>query len=78
MGIGIWAVADKIYISDVIGNSLFKSAAILMVICGVFIILQSFVGCLGAIAKNKPLVMAVCRFKLTFLPGFSVYTILFE
>lgn len=59
MGIGIWAVADKIYISDVIGNSLFKSAAILMVICGIFIILQSFVGCLGAMTQKKPIVMLV-------------------
>lgn len=53
LGIGIWAVADKIYISDVIGNSLFKSASILMVICGVFLILLSFLGCLGAISQKK-------------------------
>ncbi|XP_053385032.1 tetraspanin-4-like isoform X4 [Mercenaria mercenaria] len=57
MGIGIWAVADKIYISDVIGSSLFKSAAILMVICGVFLVLLSFLGCAGALAQKKIIVI---------------------
>ncbi|XP_060568166.1 23 kDa integral membrane protein-like [Ruditapes philippinarum] len=57
MGIGIWAVVDKIYISEVIGNSLYKSAAILMVINGVFLILLSFLGCIGAISQNKIIVI---------------------
>jgi hypothetical protein len=59
MGIGIWAVVDKIYISEVIGNSLYKSAAILMVINGVFLILLSFLGCIGAISQNKIIVILV-------------------
>lgn len=57
MGVGIWAVADKMYISHVVGNSLFSSAAILMVICGAFLILVSFLGCLGAIAAKRVIVV---------------------
>lgn len=53
MGIGIWAVADKMYMSDVIGNSLFSSAAILMVFCGACMLLISFIGCAGTISGNK-------------------------
>ena len=72
MGIGIWAVADKIYISDVVGNSLFKSAAILMVINGVFLILLSFLGCIGAISRRKVVVIIVCMKILVYL-GLLIY-----
>lgn len=57
MGIGVWAVADKIYIADIIGNSLFASAAYLMVVTGVILILISFLGCLGAISGKRILVI---------------------
>lgn len=59
MGIGIWAVVDKIYISDVIGNTLFASAAILMVICGSFLLLVSFLGCIGTIANSRLIISLV-------------------
>ncbi|KAL4224724.1 hypothetical protein ACF0H5_015421 [Mactra antiquata] len=56
MGIGIWAIVDKVYISDVVGSSLFSSAAILMVVCGVFLVLLSYLGCISAISEKKILV----------------------
>ena len=56
MGIGIWALADKVFISDVIGNNLFFSAAILMTFCGSCLLLLSFLGCGGAMATNRLLV----------------------
>lgn len=57
MGIGVWAVADKIYVADIIGSSLFASAAYLMVVTGIILVLISFLGCLGAISGKKILVI---------------------
>ena len=59
MGIGVWAVADKIYVADIIGSSLFASAAYLMVVTGIILVLISFLGCLGAISGKKILVIIV-------------------
>ncbi|XP_052801840.1 tetraspanin-4-like [Mya arenaria] len=56
MGIGIWAVADKIFISDIVGNSLYRSASYIMVVVGACIIMTSFIGCTGAVLNNKGLV----------------------
>lgn len=57
MGLGVWAVADKIYIADIIGSSLFASAAYLMMVTGIILILISFLGCLGAISGKRILVI---------------------
>ncbi|XP_052238145.1 tetraspanin-4-like isoform X1 [Dreissena polymorpha] len=56
MGIGIWAIADKIFISNIIGSSLFNSASYIMVVVGACIIVTTFIGCGGAVANNKCLV----------------------
>ena len=61
MGIGVWAVADKLYIADIIGANLFRSAAYLTVVAGIFLILISFLGCVGAISGKRILVLIVSK-----------------
>lgn len=68
MGIGVWAVADKIYIADIIGAGLFRSAAYLMVASGIILILISFLGCIGAISGKRLLVFIfLCLLILVFI-----------
>ena len=62
LALGIWAVADKIYITDLIGGYQFANAAYLMVIAGTILFLISFLGCLGAISGKKVLVIIVSLF----------------
>lgn len=64
IGVGIWGVADTMYISDVIGNFGFSSSAILMVICGVCLILVSVLGCCGARTGKRQLVIVYTIVKM--------------
>lgn len=53
LGIGIWALADKVQLSDIFGDSLFNSAAILLVICGSFLLILSCFGCFASIVAKR-------------------------
>lgn len=57
LGIGIWAVAEKIYLTDIVGNTLYQSASYLMVVIGCFLILLAFFGCFSTILDQRILVL---------------------
>lgn len=57
LGIGIWLVIDKIFISDIIGTDLFDAGAYLVIICGVFMLLVSLFGCFSTVRMKRMLVM---------------------
>ena len=59
LGLGVWAVADKIYIVDIVGAYGFSSSAYIMVIAGAILFLISFLGCLGAISGKKAVMIFV-------------------
>ncbi|XP_059155546.1 CD151 antigen-like isoform X2 [Physella acuta] len=55
--VGIWSAVAKIYVSHVIGDSLFGAASYLLIAVGVFIIIVCILGILGLCQENKKWLM---------------------
>ncbi|XP_071955768.1 tetraspanin-1-like [Antedon mediterranea] len=55
LSVGIWTVTDpyKLEILDILDNAVVANTAYILIVLGVFIIIVSFLGCCGAIKKNK-------------------------
>lgn len=53
IGIGIWTAVEKIYVSLVIGDSLFRAASYLIICVGVITIFVCIVGLLGVLKEKK-------------------------
>lgn len=57
LGVGIWLVIDKIFISDIIGTDLFNTAAFLAIITGAVLLLVSFWGCFSTVQMKRLFIM---------------------
>ncbi|KAL5006698.1 hypothetical protein ScPMuIL_015504 [Solemya velum] len=58
LGIGIWMIVDKIFISDIIGTQLFTAASYLLILSGCVLLVVSFVGCAGTFQENACIVIS--------------------
>ena len=59
IGIGIWTAVEKVYVSLVIGDSLFQAASYLIISVGAITIVVCIVGLLGVLKENKKWLWAV-------------------
>ena len=59
VGIGVWIIYDKDYMSPLFGTELMTVSAYLIVAGGVSLVLFSFVGCMAAFYQNKSLLLMV-------------------
>ncbi|GFR73426.1 tetraspanin [Elysia marginata] len=59
IGIGIWTAVEKVYVSLVIGDSLFRAASYLIICVGVITIGVCIVGLLGVLKEKKTWLWAV-------------------
>lgn len=57
LGIGIWTLADKSFIDDLLGSNLFMGAIYILIVTGALIALIAFFGCLGAVKEIKCLLL---------------------
>ncbi|KAK2178154.1 hypothetical protein NP493_559g00034 [Ridgeia piscesae] len=57
VGIGVWIIYDKDYMSPLFGTELMTVSAYLIVAGGVSLVLFSFVGCMAAFYQNKSLLL---------------------
>jgi hypothetical protein len=57
MGVGIWIVVDRNFMSAIFGTELMTAAAYMILVGGGIIFLIAFVGCLGAVMESKPLLL---------------------
>lgn len=68
VGLGAWQAVDKVFISDVIGSSLYSTAAYLLIFAGCVLVIISCVGCVGTVMQNRPiLVLYMVTLILTFI-----------
>ena len=59
VGIGVWIIYDKDYMSPLFGTELMTVSAYLIVAGGISLVLFSFVGCMAAFYQNKSLLLMV-------------------
>lgn len=59
MGIGIWSVVDKVYISDVIGNNKFSAASYMIIVGGAILLGIGIFGIFVVRSESRALVIVV-------------------
>ena len=59
MGVGIWIIVDRNFMSAILGTDLMTAAAYLIVVGGAIITVISLMGCLGAMMESKALLLIV-------------------
>ena len=59
VGIGVWIVYDKDYMSPLFGTELMTVSAYLIVVGGASLVLFSFFGCMAAFYQNKCMLLMV-------------------
>ena len=62
MGVGIWIIVDRNFMSVILGTELMTVAAYLIIVGGGVVFLIAFMGCLGAILESKPLLLIVSNY----------------
>ena len=71
IGIAVWIICDKDFMSRLFGTELMTAAAYLLVAGGVSLVLFSFVGCMASFYQNKCLLITVrlyiCMYEVVFL-----------
>ena len=61
--IAIWSIVEKIYVSDIIGTSLFSTASYLLILAGIIIIGTAILGFI-LVNKYRKLMLAVVSNRL--------------
>lgn len=59
MGIGIWIIVDRNFMSAILGTDLMTAAAFLIIVGGAIVTVISLLGCMGAFLENKILLLIV-------------------
>ncbi len=59
LGVGIWIAVDRSFMATITGNPLYAVAAYIIIAGGGIIFIISFVGCCGALAENKLMLLIV-------------------
>ena len=59
VGIGVWIICDKDYMSPLFGTELMTVSAYLIVAGGASLVLFSFFGCMAAFYQKKSLLLIV-------------------
>jgi len=62
LGIGVWTLADKSFINELLGTNLFMGTVYILVATGALVSLLAFFGCLGAVKEIKCLLLFVSVF----------------
>lgn len=70
---GAYTIFKSEDLSALIGDSLLKKGAYLLLAAGGAVILVSTVGCFGALAENKCLLVLVIKNHIVLLQEFSMY-----
>lgn len=53
LSVGIWTVSDKTGFEQLLGTDLYMSAAYILIVTGVAVVLISFLGCFGAVKEIR-------------------------
>lgn len=53
IGLGIWTIVDKSFANELLGTNLYGGTSWIMVVTGLFVVIISCVGCLGAIKEVR-------------------------
>lgn len=70
LGIGVWTLLDKTYITELTGTSMFMGAVYILIATGGLVTLIAFLGCVGAVKEVKCMLLTVsnspirCRQKI--------------
>ena len=56
---GIWAAVDRPYLEQVLGESIYMSAAYILIGVGILAFIISFLGCFGALKEIKCMLLMV-------------------
>ena len=59
MGVGIWIIVDRNFMSAILGTDLMTAAAYLIVVGGGIVTIIALLGGLGALLESKPLLLIV-------------------
>ncbi|XP_059489698.1 CD151 antigen [Neocloeon triangulifer] len=57
LGIGVWTLADKSFINELLGTNLFMGTVYILMATGGLVALLAFFGCLGAVKEIKCLLL---------------------
>lgn len=58
-GIGLWALIDTTYVSELLGTNLYSGAIYVLVITSILVCILSFFGCMGAARQVKCMLFTV-------------------
>ncbi|KAL3842493.1 hypothetical protein ACJMK2_020498, partial [Sinanodonta woodiana] len=69
IGVGVWMVVDKVFVSEILGSDLFSVSSYIAIISGVILVIISFLGCGAAFSGRRPLclvylIILICMFVL--------------
>ncbi|KAF4533370.1 hypothetical protein B566_EDAN002768 [Ephemera danica] len=70
LGIGVWTLADKAFINELLGTNLFMGAVYIMIATGAFVGFLAFFGCVGAAKEIK------CMLLLYFLLVMVIFVVM--
>jgi len=59
LGVGVWTLLDKAYITNLLGSNLFLGAVYILIATGGIVALIAFLGCLGAVKEVKCMLVTV-------------------
>lgn len=59
LGIGVWTLADKAFINELLGTNLFMGTVYILMATGALVAMLAFFGCLGAAKEIKCLLLFV-------------------
>lgn len=57
VGLGIWILLERNYMSALVGSTLMTAAAWVIIIAGGFVVIVSLFGCIGSIIENKCMIV---------------------
>lgn len=58
IGVGLWLIIDRNYLTHIIGSSLFEVAAYILLVTGCIVFFISMLGCVGSMMENKCLIFS--------------------
>lgn len=59
LGIGVWTLLDKAFITELTGTSMFLGAVYILIATGGLVTLIAFLGCMGAVKEVKCMLLTV-------------------
>lgn len=59
LGLGIWTLVDKSFVTELLGTNLFLGAAYTLVATGAAVCLVSFLGCVGSVREVRCMLLTV-------------------